>query len=65
MTKFQVYTDRSGGLRWRLVDGNHRIIADSAEAYVTRQGVMKAIENVFGDLHKESEPVIDSETEEK
>jgi uncharacterized protein YegP (UPF0339 family) len=63
MTQFQVYRDHSGGLRWRLVDGNHRIIADSAEAYTTRTGVKKAIANVFGDLHRESEPIIDDETE--
>lgn len=45
--KFETYEATDGEYRWRLVDTNHRIIADSAEGYVTEQGVHRAIDNVI------------------
>lgn len=33
---FQVYQDKSGQFRWRLLAANNKIIADSAEGYVNR-----------------------------
>jgi uncharacterized protein YegP (UPF0339 family) len=51
MVRFQVYKDRSGEHRWRLIDaGNHRIIADSAEGYVVYAGAVRAVENVVEDI---------------
>jgi uncharacterized protein YegP (UPF0339 family) len=43
---YVVYRDAAGGYRWRLIDGNRRIVADSAEAYVSRDGAKRAIANV-------------------
>jgi uncharacterized protein YegP (UPF0339 family) len=48
---FEVYADRAGGFRWRLVDaGNHRILADSAEAYTRRPDATRAITTLLDDL---------------
>lgn len=49
---FDPYQDTSGEWRWRMVDGNNRIVGDSGEGYLTRQGVEKAIENVKADVHQ-------------
>ena len=38
LTQFDFYTDASGGWRWRVKATNGRIIADSGESYVSRQG---------------------------
>jgi uncharacterized protein YegP (UPF0339 family) len=43
---FEKYMDRRNQYRWRLRDGNHKIIADSAEAYVSKWNLDRAIENV-------------------
>jgi uncharacterized protein YegP (UPF0339 family) len=59
MTKFQGYRDAKGEYRWRLVSSNGRIIADSAEGYVTPAGCIHGMETVFHDLHEEPAPVID------
>jgi uncharacterized protein YegP (UPF0339 family) len=45
---YVVYRDVAGGYRWRLIDGNRRIVADSGESYVTRDGAHRAIANVKG-----------------
>jgi uncharacterized protein YegP (UPF0339 family) len=42
---FEVYRDARGEFRWRLKDGNHRIIAASAEGYVSRDGATRAVQN--------------------
>lgn len=44
--KFVIYEDAAYDWRWRLVAANGRIIADSAEGYVTRSGVIRAIRAV-------------------
>jgi uncharacterized protein YegP (UPF0339 family) len=46
MLRIEMYTDRTGGWRWRGVDTNHRIICDSAESYVSRDNLERAIDNV-------------------
>jgi uncharacterized protein YegP (UPF0339 family) len=46
MWKFQVYRDRAGEFRWRLVAPNGNIIADSGEGYETRYNAKRAAENV-------------------
>jgi uncharacterized protein YegP (UPF0339 family) len=43
------------GWRWTLSDGNHRIIADGSEAYVSPAGVKRAVDNVIGEIARESE----------
>jgi uncharacterized protein YegP (UPF0339 family) len=44
---FYVYKDRAGEWRWRLrASGNHKIIADSAESYVTKGGAETAAARV-------------------
>jgi uncharacterized protein YegP (UPF0339 family) len=46
--KFQVYQDAAGYWRWRLRDTNGKIIADSAESYVSRNGAVEGIRDVCG-----------------
>lgn len=47
---FEKYTDTRNQYRWRLRDGNHKTIADSAEAYVSEWNLNRAIENVKRDV---------------
>jgi uncharacterized protein YegP (UPF0339 family) len=35
------------GWRWRLKAANHRIVAESGEAYVGRREVLRAVNRVF------------------
>lgn len=42
LATFLVYTDKAGGYRWRLMSANGRIVADSGEAYSTRNGARRA-----------------------
>ena len=37
-----VYRDRAGEYRWRVVAGNGRVVADSAEAYASKSNAVKA-----------------------
>lgn len=46
---FEVYEDRAGEWRWRLIASNGRIVADSGEGYSTESGARRAIENVQSD----------------
>jgi hypothetical protein len=43
---FEVFRDRAGEWRWRLVASNGNIIADSGEGYQSKQGVERGIESV-------------------
>jgi hypothetical protein len=43
---FEVYQDKAGEWRWRLVASNGNIIADSGEGYSSKQGVKRGIESV-------------------
>lgn len=45
MAKFEVYTDRSGGYRWRLKAGNGEIVAVS-ESYTQKAGTVSSAQNV-------------------
>jgi uncharacterized protein YegP (UPF0339 family) len=49
MAYFDMYRSY-GQYRWRLRDGNHRIIADSAEAYVSKWNCERAIANVKSEV---------------
>jgi len=50
--KFEIYKDKSGDFRWRLVHTNGQIIGDSGQGYKAKQDVLKGIsslkENVSG-----------------
>jgi len=43
---FELYRDRSGEWRWRLVASNGNIVADSAEGYASKQGAKRGIRSV-------------------
>lgn len=45
---FEVYKDRAGEFRWRLIASNGRIIADGSEGYESKTGASRALENVQG-----------------
>ncbi len=44
--KFQLYKDKAGEFRWRLIHQNGNIIADSGEGYTNKAGAMNGIESV-------------------
>lgn len=46
MAKFQIYKDARSEYRWRFLANNGKIVADSAEGYVTKQGCEDGIEIV-------------------
>jgi len=48
--KFHVYQDLKGEWRWRLVADNGRIMADSAEGYVSESNVCRAISTLITTL---------------
>ncbi|RLM59345.1 DUF1508 domain-containing protein [Halobellus sp. Atlit-31R] len=43
---FELYEDRAGDYRWRLIHANGNIIADSGEGYATKQKAKQGIESV-------------------
>jgi uncharacterized protein YegP (UPF0339 family) len=43
---FEVYADREGQYRWRLVHDNGNIIADSGEGYASKQKAKEGIASV-------------------
>ena len=43
---FELYEDREGQYRWRLVHDNGNIIADSGEGYASKQKARQGIESV-------------------
>jgi uncharacterized protein YegP (UPF0339 family) len=40
---YEIYKDNAGYYRWRLVANNNKIIADSAESYLTAVGASHGI----------------------
>jgi len=44
--RFEVYEDRAGEFRWRLVHDNGNVIADSGEGYATWRGAENGIRSV-------------------
>jgi len=44
--RFELYQDKAGEWRWRLVVANGNIIADSGEGYASKQGAKRGIESV-------------------
>ncbi len=49
---FELYKDKAGEFRWRLVHQNGQIIADSGEGYTTKANAINGIESV-----KENAPI--------
>jgi hypothetical protein len=43
---FELYVDRGGDHRWRLVHDNGNVIADSGEGYATRQNARQGLRSV-------------------
>ena len=43
---FELYEDRAGQWRWRLVHDNGNIIADSGQGYSSKHAAKKGIESV-------------------
>lgn len=46
---FELFEDRAGEHRWRMIASNGRIVADSGEGYSSKSGARRAIENVQSD----------------
>lgn len=46
-SRFEVYRDRAGEWRWRLVHWNGNIIADSGEGYASRYNAVRAVRGVM------------------
>lgn len=44
--RMDIYQDRAGGWRWRLVAQNGNIIADSGQAYRSRRNATDAVRMV-------------------
>jgi uncharacterized protein YegP (UPF0339 family) len=43
---FEVYVDRAGDHRWRLVHDNGNVLADSGEGYASRQKARQGLRSV-------------------
>jgi uncharacterized protein YegP (UPF0339 family) len=54
--RFEVYEDKAGKWRWRLISGGD-IIADSAQGYASKEGALRGIESVK--KHAPGAPVVD------
>ena len=44
--KFEIYKDKSGEFRWRLVHTNGQVIANSGEGYTTKENAISGINSV-------------------
>jgi len=44
--KFEIYKDKSGEFRWRLVHVNGNIIADSGQGYKAKENAVKGISSL-------------------
>ena len=54
---FQIFRGSNGQWYWRLRDGNHKTIADGSEGYISKENVIRAINNVV-DAVKNSDQTI-------
>ena len=44
--KFEIYKDKSGDFRWRLVHTNGQVIANSGEGYTSKVNTTNGIKSV-------------------
>jgi uncharacterized protein YegP (UPF0339 family) len=49
MAKFEIFKDKTGQYRWRLLASNGRTIADSGEGYSSKQACLDGIASVKKD----------------
>jgi uncharacterized protein YegP (UPF0339 family) len=59
---FEVYEDRAGKWRWRLVHDNGNIIADGGEGYASRQKCEQGIASVKGNAPDADVETVDNPT---
>jgi uncharacterized protein YegP (UPF0339 family) len=50
MWKFEVFKDDDGGWRWRLVQRNTLIVAESSESFARRSDAKHAAETARGEI---------------
>lgn len=48
--RFEVYVDAGTQWRWRMVDGNNRIVGVSGESFTRERDARRATENIMLDL---------------
>lgn len=57
---FQIYKDAASEWRWRLRAANNETVADSAEGYVSKRNVLRAVNKLVTQmLRLEDIPVIE------
>jgi len=44
--RFEIFKDRKGEWRWRLIARNGRIVADGAEGYASKRNALRAVKTV-------------------
>jgi len=44
--KFEIFKDKAGEYRWRLIHTNRQVIANSGEGYTTQANAMSGINSV-------------------
>jgi len=44
--KFEIYTDKAGEFRWRLLSRNGKIVAESGESYQKKTALKRAIKSI-------------------
>ena len=44
--KFELYKDKKGEIRWKLIASNGQMIANSGEGYKTKESAKNGIESV-------------------
>lgn len=47
--KFELYKDKKGEFRWKLIASNGQIIANSGEGYTTKENAKNGIESLKKD----------------
>jgi uncharacterized protein YegP (UPF0339 family) len=53
MLRIEIFEDNNKELRWRAIERNGRVIATSAEGYVSLQGVERAVINIVDEMRGE------------
>ena len=57
---FEVFHDKAGEWRWRLIASNGNIIADSGEGYQSKQGARRGIKSVKRSAPKADVQIVDN-----
>jgi uncharacterized protein YegP (UPF0339 family) len=52
--RFETFPDAANQYRWRMVDGNNRIVASSGESFTRERDARRAVENVIVDLAEQA-----------